>query len=104
MNERSEFPIEIDSQGRGILPPEVVSRCGLRRGTKIYLENGGNGLDLGICRDPLSKVYIEPTNQCNLDCITCMRNVWNEPPGQMSEAVFQRILEGHPMNMAILLP
>jgi len=94
MNERSEFPIEIDSQGRGILPPEVVSRYGLRRGTKIYLENGGNGLDLGICRDPLSKVYIEPTNRCNLECRTCMRNIWDEPLGQMDSSTFTRILEG----------
>jgi len=94
MKERSEFPIDIDSQGRGILPPEVVSRYGLKRGTKIYLENGGNGLSLGICRDPLAKVYIEPTNRCNLECRTCMRNIWDEPLGQMDSSTFSRILEG----------
>jgi len=94
MKERSEFPIDIDSQGRGVLPPEVVSRYGLKRGTKIYLENGGNGLSLGICRDPLAKVYIEPTNRCNLECRTCMRNIWDEPLGQMDSSTFSRILEG----------
>jgi len=94
MNGRSEFPIEIDSQGRGILPAEVVSRYGLKRGTKVYLENEGNGLGLGICRDALAKVYIEPTNRCNLECRTCMRNIWDEPLGQMDSSTFTRILEG----------
>ena len=42
----------------------------------------------------LARVYIEPTNACNLDCVTCMRNVWDEAPGSMSAAVFQRILDG----------
>jgi MoaA/NifB/PqqE/SkfB family radical SAM enzyme len=94
MKERSEFPIEIDDQGRGILPPEMVSRHRLRPGTKIYLQEGGNGLGLRICRDSLAKVYIEPTNRCNLECRTCMRNIWDEPLGQMESSTYSRILEG----------
>ncbi len=42
----------------------------------------------------LAKLYIEPTNQCNLDCRTCIRNVWTEPLGQMSDEVFGRIVQG----------
>ncbi len=41
----------------------------------------------------ISKLYIEPTNRCNLDCRTCMRNSWDEPMGQMEEGVYDRILE-----------
>jgi MoaA/NifB/PqqE/SkfB family radical SAM enzyme len=94
MKERSEFPIEIDDQGRGILPPEMVSRYGLRSGTKIYLEKGGNGVGLRIRRDEVAKIYIEPTNRCNLECRTCMRNIWDEPLGQMESSTYSRILEG----------
>jgi MoaA/NifB/PqqE/SkfB family radical SAM enzyme len=42
----------------------------------------------------LNKLYIEPTNRCNLDCRTCMRNSWNEPMGYMSKAVFAQIIDG----------
>ena len=40
----------------------------------------------------LSKLYIEPTNCCNLTCRTCVRNIWGEEPGYMSQATFDRIL------------
>jgi MoaA/NifB/PqqE/SkfB family radical SAM enzyme len=42
----------------------------------------------------LAKLYIEPTNQCNLDCRTCIRNVWDEPLGKMPDVVFERIILG----------
>jgi MoaA/NifB/PqqE/SkfB family radical SAM enzyme len=42
--------------------------------------------------DKLEKVYIEPTNACNLDCRTCMRNVWDENPGYMDLGVFSKII------------
>jgi len=42
----------------------------------------------------LAKIYIEPTNQCNLKCRTCIRNVWDEPQGMMSEEIFSRVMEG----------
>ena len=42
----------------------------------------------------LAKLYIEPTNECNLNCRTCVRNVWQEPMGTMSDTVFDRVIEG----------
>ena len=42
----------------------------------------------------LAKLYIEPTSHCNLACRTCLRNVWDEPAGQMADATFGRIVEG----------
>ena len=41
----------------------------------------------------LAKVYIEPTNRCNLECRTCMRRVWEEPLGEMIIPTFARIIE-----------
>jgi MoaA/NifB/PqqE/SkfB family radical SAM enzyme len=42
----------------------------------------------------LDRVYIEPTNRCNLDCLTCIRNVWDEPLGMMEWETYERILGG----------
>lgn len=40
------------------------------------------------------KLYIEPTNQCNLACRTCLRNAWDEAGGDMSASTFDRVLGG----------
>jgi MoaA/NifB/PqqE/SkfB family radical SAM enzyme len=40
----------------------------------------------------LSKLYIEPTTQCNLQCRTCIRNSWDEPIGSMDTAVYRKLL------------
>jgi MoaA/NifB/PqqE/SkfB family radical SAM enzyme len=41
-----------------------------------------------------ARIYIEPTNICNLDCSTCMRNVWDEPLGRMESETFAQIMAG----------
>jgi MoaA/NifB/PqqE/SkfB family radical SAM enzyme len=41
----------------------------------------------------LCKLYIEPTNCCNLTCRTCIRNIWGEELGYMCQDTFDRILE-----------
>ncbi len=41
-----------------------------------------------------AKVYVEPTNRCNLACRTCLRVLWDEPPGDMGAATFARVLAG----------
>jgi MoaA/NifB/PqqE/SkfB family radical SAM enzyme len=43
--------------------------------------------------EKLAKVYIEPTSSCNLDCRTCMRNVWDENPGYMDFEVYLKIIQ-----------
>ncbi len=42
--------------------------------------------------DRLAKLYIEPTNRCNLDCRTCMRHGWEEPLGFMEFGLFEKII------------
>ena len=83
----------VDPEGRIVLPPEIVSRYGLRPGAEIFIDEAANGLRLGLPVNHLAKVYIEPTNRCNLECRTCMRNEWSEPLGQMDRETFGHILE-----------
>ncbi len=40
----------------------------------------------------LTKLYIEPTTACNLDCTMCVRRSWGEPTGQMSLATFANLM------------
>jgi len=44
--------------------------------------------------DELNKVYVEPTSRCNLACVTCIRNSWDEPFGDMEWSVFCALIEG----------
>jgi len=92
MDDRNLFA-QVDNDGRLVLPPELAARYGLAPGCRLPLAEGAAELRL-LRPSRLSKLYIEPTNQCNLDCRTCMRNVWEEPLGMMSDAVFDRVVEG----------
>jgi len=84
---------QVDEEGRLVLSPELVFRYGIKPGGCVRVHEDTNGLH--VCHPSrLAKLYIEPTNQCNLDCRHCIRNVWNEPMGKMSDAVFARIIEG----------
>ncbi len=93
LNHDKQKFIETDESGRIILPPEIQARYNIKPGSKIRLYENPNGLEINVPWR-LSKLYIEPTSQCNLDCKTCMRHAWDEPMGMMSEEVFSRILEG----------
>ncbi len=88
------LPIEVDEQGHLVLPPDLVKRWGLTPGTVVQVEEGADRLSLRRSIACLSRVYIEPTNICNLDCRICMRNVWEEPLGNLSRQTFSRIMEG----------
>lgn len=85
---------EVDEQGRLVLPMEVAEQYGLRPGAKVRLDEGHNFVKLHRPVTHLTKVYIEPTVACNLDCITCFRNGWEQPIGRMTEETFERIFAG----------
>ncbi len=44
--------------------------------------------------DELNKIYVEPTNRCNLMCVTCIRHSWDEPFGDMNWPVYQALIDG----------
>jgi len=83
---------EVDENGRLILPSDVAQRYGIQPGARLRLDAETNSLRLHRPTSHLAKVYLEPTNRCNLDCITCMRHNWDVEYGQMSADTFRRIL------------
>lgn len=45
--------------------------------------------------DTLTKLYVEITTRCNLDCAMCVRRAWREPIGEMP---LGEIWEGQPFS------
>ncbi len=86
--------LTVGERGGLIVPPAIASRYGLEPGSRVFVEEGRDGLLLHRPVTRLNRVYLEPTNRCNLDCRTCVRHVWEEPAGSMGEDTFGRIVEG----------
>ncbi len=84
----------VDAAGRLVAVPADMRDFGLLPGDTLRVEAGD---PLWVARRPvreLSKVYVEPTNLCNLTCRTCVRNAWDARSGFMSGGVFDAIVAG----------
>jgi antitoxin component of MazEF toxin-antitoxin module len=94
MRIRQAVSAQVDEQGRVIIPAELAAQFGVQPGANLNIHIEKNKLAVFRPVSHLAKVYIEPTSRCNLTCRTCIRNIWNEATGLMSEATFSRTLEG----------
>jgi MoaA/NifB/PqqE/SkfB family radical SAM enzyme len=83
---------EVDGEGRLVVPAEVVEAYGLTPGARARLELEKDNLRLHRPVTHLAKLYAEPTNRCNIECRTCMRQGWDTELGKMSDETFERIL------------
>jgi MoaA/NifB/PqqE/SkfB family radical SAM enzyme len=66
---------------------------GLRPGIRLQFDEQPAGVRL-LMPTRLAKLYIEPTDECNLGCRTCIRKTWSEPTGKMSQVVFSSLIKG----------
>ena len=94
MNNWKEFWAQVDDESRLVLPEDVAASLNLAPGSRVRFRVETNSLAFSYPLSYLAKVYIEPTNRCNLTCLTCVRNVWDEPTGDMRWETFSRILDG----------
>jgi MoaA/NifB/PqqE/SkfB family radical SAM enzyme len=83
---------QVNQNGEIVLPRSLAAKLGLAAGDEIRVEPNGLGLFLHPSVNALKRVYVEATNQCNLNCSICMRNVWDVQYGCMSSETFERIL------------
>jgi len=94
MTEKKEkIYAHLDEGGQIVLPPELLSRHRMKPGTRFLVNENANSFKL-VSPTRLAKLYIEPTNRCNLECRTCIRNTWEGAQGMMSDEVFDRIIKG----------
>ena len=84
----------VDADGCLVLPKEVSTHYGLKPGMELPLFLDEDAIVLSRPIHRLAKLYVEPTNACNLHCRTCIRNSWNEPTGMMTKETFARIIAG----------
>jgi MoaA/NifB/PqqE/SkfB family radical SAM enzyme len=84
----------VNDQGEVVLPPQFARDLGIAPGDELRIEPNGYGAYLHPSVHGLKRVYVEVTNRCNLNCSTCMRNVWEVEYGHMSAEVFERLLSG----------
>ena len=94
MNDITTHWAEVDERGRLVLEPDVAAQYGLAPGARVRLDLDTNSVRMHRSVTHLAKLYIEPTNWCNIDCRTCMRNNWDVETGFMDAATFERILSG----------
>lgn len=88
-----EYWVEVDDQGRLVLPSEVAEHFGMRPGSRMLIQEGSKSLQIHRPVTQLAKVYVEPTSRCNLSCRTCIRNAWEEPQGDMSAETFEQMVK-----------
>lgn len=85
--------VKTDEQGRLILPDAFLQRRHISPNIEYWLDEREGDLILHPRLPDLRKLYIQPTTSCNLQCRTCIRNVWDDPEAHMAMSTFQRILE-----------
>ena len=93
MTEKIEWGT-VDENGLLHLPEVYLQKMGLKPGAKFRVQLDTNHLEISQSIHQLNKIYIEPTNGCNLNCTMCIRHSWEENTGMMSENTFAKILSG----------
>jgi len=78
------------------LPGEYLQRRHIPSGQEFWLGQRSGDLLLHPIRPDLQKLYLEPTTACNLECRTCLRNVWDDPIRHMRWETFEKVLESLP--------
>lgn len=93
MKKTETLRINLDENGHLVIPSDIVTEYRLTDGAVVRVQYFEGGFKLTRSTDSLARVYIEITNRCNLNCSTCMRNVWDETLGRMDFSIFKKIIE-----------
>ncbi len=83
----------LDQDGKLEFPQAFLQRRRLPPGLEWWI-NQRDGAVILLPRVPdVRKLYVEPTTVCNLNCRTCIRNVWEDPRAHMELETFHRLVE-----------
>jgi tungsten cofactor oxidoreducase radical SAM maturase len=75
------------------LPEEFLRRRRLTQGVEWWLDQRDLALILLPRLADLRKLYVEPTTVCNLNCRTCIRNIWKDPKAHMEMETLRQLVE-----------
>jgi len=79
--------------GKLKIPVKVKEKLGLDEDTSVNIKLGSKGFYLERSDPLLTRVYIEPTSDCNLNCKTCVRHSWDEEMGHMDFDVYKKLID-----------
>lgn len=68
---------KVNAEGHLVIPEDTAARWGLLPGARVRLDEDTTVLRVHRSITQLNKIYIEPTDMCNIACRTCMRNSWD---------------------------
>ncbi|MFW6274129.1 MAG: radical SAM protein [Halanaerobium sp.] len=91
-----ELPEELElklEKGKLEIPAEVKAKLGLESDTAVSIKFNQRGIYIERADPRLTKVYIEPTSDCNLNCKTCVRHSWEEEMGFMQFEDYQKLID-----------
>lgn len=74
------------------LSPDDLERLRLAEGSVVEVRRTPDGLLILSPDTSPSKLYVELTTDCNLDCPMCMRRSWEEEGGAMPAAHSRQIV------------
>lgn len=84
--------ISSDSQGRLILPNDFLQRRHMPPSTEYWLNERQGDIILHPRVPDVQKLYLEATTGCNLQCRTCIRNIWGDPSALMKWDTFEALM------------
>lgn len=84
--------VVMEPDGTLKLPEDFLRRRRLSGSTSYWLDQRDGALLLLPRLPDLHKLYVEPTTVCNLNCRTCIRNVWGDPKAHMEMDTFRELL------------
>lgn len=84
--------ISSDSQGRLILPNDFLQRRHMPPDTEYWLNERQGDIILHPRVPDVQKLYLEATTGCNLQCRTCIRNIWGDPSALMKWDTFEALM------------
>lgn len=84
--------LKVKGPNRLDLPADLARKLGASPGARLEVRENDGRLQIRPNIHSLARLYIEPTSRCNLACRTCIRNTWQEPMGDMSFPLFERLV------------
>ncbi|NIN63306.1 MAG: radical SAM protein, partial [Anaerolineae bacterium] len=75
------------------LPGDFLLRRRLSQGMEWWLDQRDVALILLPRLSDVRKLYVEPTTVCNLNCRTCIRNVWKDSEAHMEMETLRQLVE-----------
>jgi MoaA/NifB/PqqE/SkfB family radical SAM enzyme len=89
----ADYQIPLNRMGEIQLPPEIAERYGYCSGASVSLSETPEGIFIHRPPQGLRKIYLEPTNLCNLNCSTCVRQGWRDPQGMMEMEAYEGLIK-----------